>query len=262
MRNPGNHWFDMPFKGGAMRFSSHLEGMFKPEEHGVSVPTGYVVNVSGSQPYQTALCVALFDPTNPALHARSVQSGGRQSAWFIDGPMGSALLRHYRRGGLMAKFSKAHYLWQGARRTRAFAEFSLLDAMFRQGLPVPRPLAAAYWKHGFTYRAAIIVARIPDVAPLADCLDAADPVAVAAAVLKIHDAGVWHADLNAFNILLNAGGHVWVIDFDRGESRQMSRALRQANLQRLRRSMVKVAAEQGERFWQSVNVAYWQLASA
>lgn len=262
MHNPGNHWFDMPFKGGAMRFSNHLEGMFKPEGFGVSASVGPVVNVSGLSLDQTASWVGLFDPANPALHARPVQSGGRQSAWFIDGPMGAALLRHYRRGGLVAKFSKNHYLWQGARRTRAFAEFCLLDTMFRQGLPVPQPLAAAYWKHGLTYRAAIVVARIPHVMPLADCLAQADPVAVAAAVLKIHDADVWHADLNAFNILLNAAGHVWIIDFDRGESRGMSRALRNANLQRLRRSLVKVAAQQGEPFWQAVNLAYWQLATA
>ena len=52
--------------------------------------------------------------------------------------------------------------------------------------------------------------------PLAQML--AEPLwePVAAAIVRMHRAGVWHADLNAFNILIGGEGRVWLIDFDRG----------------------------------------------
>src|SRR5690606_12669560 len=109
----------------------------------------------------------LFDPSSSELGAVAVGKGGRQAAWFVQGDFGSAVLRHYRRGGLIAKLSANRYIWTGATATRSFAEFQLLCFMYKVGLPVPRPLAAAYWRQGCTYRAAILVQRIAMVEPLA-----------------------------------------------------------------------------------------------
>ena len=41
-----------------------------------------------------------FDPDHWGSHAQPVSSGGRGAAWFVDGPFGGAVLRHYLRGGL------------------------------------------------------------------------------------------------------------------------------------------------------------------
>ena len=38
-------------------------------------------------------------------------------------------------------------------------------------------------------------------------------------VRQLHDAGVYHADLNSHNLLLDKEGKVWVIDFDKGAIR-------------------------------------------
>src|SRR5690606_21083300 len=110
---------------------------------------------------------SLLDPTNPDLKAQPVQAGGRQAAWFVEDGFGQAVLRQYRRGGLVARISQDRYIWAGAQRSRAFAEFDLLNYMVAQDLPVNRPVAAAYWRHGLTYRAAILVQRLPGVQPLA-----------------------------------------------------------------------------------------------
>ena len=55
------------------------------------------------------------------------------------------VLRRYRRG---ADRPPDNYLWAGEDRTRSFREYRLLAAMRRQGLDVPAPLAAAYWRQG------------------------------------------------------------------------------------------------------------------
>nr|AIA86950.1 CAZy families GT30 protein [uncultured Idiomarina sp.] len=73
----------------------------------------------------------------------------------------------------------------------------------------------------------------------------------------MHEAGVWHADLNAHNILLDTAGQPWLIDFDRARDygEPLAHQLRVANMQRLRRSLEKVAGAQGSAFWQSLNRA-------
>lgn len=224
---------DMVFDGGAMRFA--------PDR--VLLPTA-----------------ALFDPATPGLGAVPVSVGGRQAAWYVQSQgLGAAVLRHYRRGGLIARLSRENYLWTGARRTRSFAEFDLMQFMAVQGLPVPRPLAAAYWRSGAVYRAALLTECIPQARALAKVLNTCDPQQVANAIYAMHEAGVWHADLNAFNILLDQTDKVWLIDFDRGRKRVMGRALRTDNLQRLRRSLLKVAGTAGEQCWIAVNQAYTRL---
>ena len=89
--------------------------------------------------------------------------------------------------------------------------------------------------------------RIPDARPLSAVLAVA-PLQegtwrdVGAAVAQLHAAGADHADLNAHNILLDGGGAVSLIDFDRGRLRTPG-GWTSGNLSRLRRSLVKVARE-------------------
>nr|WP_208621970.1 3-deoxy-D-manno-octulosonic acid kinase [Bordetella genomosp. 12] len=204
---------------------------------------------------------ALLDPASYGAAAQAVQAGGRQAAWFVQGPHWQGVLRGYRRGGLIARLSRQTYIWTGEDQTRCFREFRLLARMKAAGLPVPAPLAAAYWRAGLTYRAAILVERLPDVRPLAADLSSPACRAAGKAIAAMHAAGVWHADLNAFNILLDPAQRAWLIDFDRGRDGGISAAERQANLRRLQRSLVKVCGAAGYQAWASIQQAY-QAASA
>src|SRR5690554_3481314 len=98
----------------------------------------------------------LFDPRYAPLQSQPVSEGGRQAAWYVDSGSQQAVLRRDRRGGLVAKISSDRYLWAGLHRVRSFNEFDILRSLYEAGLPVPRPLAAAYWRNGPTYRAAIM----------------------------------------------------------------------------------------------------------
>ena len=170
---------------------------------------------------------------------------GRGSAWFIASGKRQWALRHYRRGGFIARLSQDLYWWAGENRVRAFAEWRLLEVLTQRDLPVPRPVAARYERSGWGYRCDLITQRIVDAKPLSAMLaiDALpEPLwrAVGAAIARLHRAGVDHADLNAHNILVDAKSVVSVIDFDRGRLRAPG-AWSLGNLQRLRRSLSKIS---------------------
>lgn len=184
-------------------------------------------------------------------NAVRTQAGGRGGVAIIATPAGECVLRHYRRGGLVAAMMGDSYLWTGADRTRPFVEFRLLGEIARLGLPGPAVVAARYVRHGLFYGADLITRRIANAQTLAECLaagqlDGERAEEVGALVARFHRAGIWHADLNAHNVLITPD-ELYLIDFDRGRVRTPALAWQQANLQRLRRSLLKLgAADQGE----------------
>lgn len=188
-----------------------------------------------------------FVPARWGERARPVDSGGRGGAWFVDAPFGPSLLRLYLRGGMAARFSRDQYLWRSAAKTRSFAEFRLTRSLQAKGMPVPRPLAASYLRSGLHYRAAILMERLPDVRSLADRAQVAGADApweeAGRLVARFHRVGLDHADLNAHNLLFNAQGRGWLIDFDRCQLRIPATAWREANMKRLQRSLLKVRGE-------------------
>ena len=189
---------------------------------------------------------ALFDPEFwRARGELTAASAGRGSAWFIRAGDRQWVLRHYRRGGFVARLSRDSYWWAGEARVRAFAEWRLLEALSERGLPVPRPVAARYQRSGLTYRCDLITERIAEAAPMSaalarTALPDATWRAVGAAIARLHHAGVDHADLNAHNILIDDKGLVSVIDFDRARLRGPG-PWAARNLDRLHRSLAKLS---------------------
>ena len=188
-----------------------------------------------------------FDPEWWGTRAEPVGAGGRGAAWFVEGPFGAGVLRHYLRGGMAARFSRDRYLWRGASHTRSFAEFRLMRELLTRGLPVPRPLAASYVRDGFGYRASILLERLMDVRSLADRALVAGNGApweeAGRLIARFHREGLDHADLNAHNLLFDGNGRGWMIDFDRGRLRIPATHWREENLRRLLRSLLKLRGE-------------------
>lgn len=210
--------------------------------------------------------VELFNPYNQALHAKPVTHGGRQAAWFVQGEFGQAVLRHYQRGGLIAKFNKNKYLWLSASKSRSLAEFNILNFLHSNGLPVPRPVAALATRSGLIYKAAILVETIQSSHTLAQIvLEGSDQPdrniakQVAGSIYAMHEAGVWHADLNAYNILLDPAGKAWLIDFDKAVRTKVSQSARLKNIARLQRSLLKIAPLQAKLWCNYIKLAYCAL---
>lgn len=177
---------------------------------------------------------------------------GRGSVLFVRHADETWVLRHYRRGGLMARLNEDYYLWAGLERTRAFREWRLLDELSRRGLPVPRPIAAHVIKKGLSYRADILTACIENTRSYASMISSGDVgdghwENIGRTLRRFHDEGVNHHDLNAHNILIDDRQRVFLVDFDRGGLRDRG-AWTQSNINRLLRSLRKISLETGVAF--------------
>ncbi len=208
----------------------------------------------------------LFDPEYWKSRAAVVgETMGRGVTYFVRHQQEEWVLRHYRRGGVVASLSHDCYLWTGLAGTRAWREWKLLLEMRERQLPVPRPVAARVIRRGLCYTADIIVERIPGARPLAEVLNrqALSESAwqsVGGCVRRLHEAGFSHADLNARNILLDESGGVFLVDFDKSAKRRYGN-WREGNLARLERSLRKfhassVSFQFGEQCWRSLMTGY------
>ena len=208
--------------------------------------------------------VSLEDSFNPVRFtaeyyqsdAKRVTAGGRNAASFIPTSVGPAVLRQYRRGGLLAKFNRSKYFFSSPEKTRSFQEFAIINCLNTAGLTVPKALGAFYQKKGLFCEMALITSLIDETLPLATIcqqfidkkisLEIAESYArvTAQRIRQMHDLDIWHADLNAFNILCRkAPIDAYLIDFDKAQKTKLSNRLRQQNLERLERSLTKLCGQ-------------------
>ena len=174
----------------------------------------------------------------------SLRSAGRGNTMYVGHVPRQFVLRHFVRGGLIGKLVRDSYVWNGEDNTRPFAEWRLLAKMADSGLRVPRPAAARYRRRGLIYTADIITVRIPGVQSLSGFIAVERRgsdfwSALGAAIQEFHSAGVFHADMNAYNLQIDARGQLWMLDFDRGRLMPPGR-WQQKSLSRLHRSLQKV----------------------
>lgn len=174
--------------------------------------------------------------------------GGRGGSHFISHAGGDWVVRHYCRGGLIGKLVRDRYLFTGLKQSRVYREFALLEQMWALGLPVPVPLAGRLQRHGLLASADLITERVAGARDWVSWLLEA-PLEhglwreLGRLIARFHRHGIWHADLNLRNILLDGQGQLYLIDFDRGQQRSPAQQWQADNLARLRRSCLKEAAK-------------------
>jgi tRNA A-37 threonylcarbamoyl transferase component Bud32 len=197
----------------------------------------------------------LFAPVNTTATAP-----GRGAAIFYQHAGLDLVLKHYHRGGMVAALMGDHYLGYAAENTRSFREWCLLKTLQRFDLPAPVPVLASFNKTSlFSYRADLITRAIPNSLPLADYLFTRPLSAerwqqLGQVLARFHEKNVYHADLNARNILLDEK-QFYLIDFDKGRVRVMSEGWKSLNLVRLQRSLNKFRAAYPEMNYSAEN---WQ----
>ena len=204
-------------------------------------PDGYLFNTA-----LAAADPAVFDL--PSVDTQAASAAGRAAVRFAMLDQLPVVIKRYHRGGMVRHLTADLYWFQGYERSRSWREIRLLAHMHGLGLPVPAPVAgsvnrvASGW-----YRAGLITGRIESSTSLGDwlvhsALTKKQWQALGATIRRFHDAGIFHADLNAHNILFDASERFHLIDFDRGRIVKASSTdnWRQANLDRLHRSLQKL----------------------
>lgn len=157
--------------------------------------------------------------------------------------IGPVVIKYYKRGGLMRRVNEDLYLRLGKLRSRQ--EFDMLQRVRKLGISSPEPLIWAI-KGGLFYKAFLVTRNIGDHQSLADvcvtqpdqCAHFIEKTALQAGILlqnRIH-----HVDFHPGNVLVNAQGTIFIIDFDKAYISRKSRSrLCRAYIKRWSRAVKK-----------------------
>ena len=157
--------------------------------------------------------------------------------------IGSVVIKHYRRGGLMRYFIKQRYLKLG--KTRAQIEFEMLQVVRNLGINAPEPVAYAH--RGCIFYQAWLVSRAikhPLSLALLSLKDekktrqAMESVIGQISLLIQND--ILHVDLHPGNIVVDGADQIFLVDFDKGQIHPGSKEkLRNRYLTRWQRAVTK-----------------------
>ncbi|HEX6587782.1 MAG TPA: lipopolysaccharide kinase InaA family protein [Longimicrobiales bacterium] len=168
----------------------------------------------------------LFDYA--ATRPGAVELAGRGVAYHIAAPASYTgerwVVRHYRRGGFIARFLHDRYVDAGTR--RPLRELIASARARERGVATPEVVAAIVHPVGGWYRGDIATRYLPESRDLAARLFDDDEVErrrdamrlAGALMRRAHEAGVVHNDLNLKNILIAGdgdGARAWLLDLDR-----------------------------------------------
>lgn len=239
---------------------------------------------------QTADLKAIDKLFNPAcLEAENIitkTASGRGLVYFFTALDENCVLRHYYRGGLVAKISNDKFIFQHIEKTRPFRELNLLAKLHAAGLMVAKPIAAKITRHGLSYSADIITGTIEHAQELHEHLmqqplEETSWKEIGACLRKMHNLQACHFDINVKNILLQASIqslenndpdnvqsrseaviNIYLLDFD-GCKLRKGEHWKSANLNRFKRSLVKQKAKYSpyyydETCWRWIEEGYCQ----
>ncbi|HPU97523.1 MAG TPA: lipopolysaccharide kinase InaA family protein [Candidatus Hydrogenedentes bacterium] len=186
-----------------------------------------------------------------ALEARAgcapVSGEGRGTVWRFPLPDGSeGILRECRRGGAVSLLLRRGYLLVN----RPYREWQVHCRAWGAGVPTVEPLGVRWVWRGPLCFGALATRRAEGVSlarwlethgnskARAECLRTAG-----AAVRRVHDAGLLHADLQIRNFWVGQSGEMLLLDWDRGRDlgRPATPVERSHGVYRFRRSLEIIA---------------------
>ncbi|HEY7767294.1 lipopolysaccharide kinase InaA family protein [Longimicrobium sp.] len=200
-----------------------------------------------------------------ALSAVEMRGGGRQAHPVVLLQTGEkAVVRHYRRGGLVQRINSSRYFGGN----RAFDELRATERARAGGVRTARVLAAIERPRTLGYHATLATLLIPGATDAAAWLESAAEGRREAMlreaghqIATMHEAGVAHPDVNLRNLLVverDTAPEVWLLDFDKARVHPgpVPRARRAAELRRLARSARKLRAPIDPDGWKAVREGY------
>ncbi len=245
----------------------------KPNEYLFLPKDSQWITDSVDQKSDVAAIQKLFEPDwLKAEKMVTKTASGRGLVYFFRAFDEDCVLRHYYRGGLIAKISKDKFIFKKLTETRPFQELTLLARLYAAGLNVPKPIAARLTRSGVNYVADIITGAIPRTQELHQQLQQ-KPIGqevwlnIGAVLRKMHNLQACHYDINVKNILLqepiktehsaseDQQVSIHLLDFDGCKLRQGDN-WKSANLNRFKRSLEKQKLKYAAYYYEEINWAW------
>jgi 3-deoxy-D-manno-octulosonic acid kinase len=221
-----------------------------------ALPEGYVDRDRGSWRVVAARLElgemeALLDAVRAGTAGGEEVASGRGGARRMVLAGGKVVfVRKYLRGGFVRHFVRDLYL---LRPPRPIRELLATETARAAGCRVPIVHAVAVEENGPFYRGWIVTSAIEGGGAYIDLFAAGDEAdrrtllaAAGSAIRDLHDAGVYHPDLNGHNLLVDADGEVAIIDFDRATmAAPQNHRLGEKGRDRFWRSLKKLTGQRG-----------------
>lgn len=176
-----------------------------------------------------------------------IAGAGRGTLLTFTYPGGRGLIRHCQRGGAIRLLFRDRYFLVN----RPLHEFDTHLTALSRGIRVPPLLGVCCRREGPFYSGAIATEAL-DAVHLLAYLQQGPPDkremlhACGALIRQMHEAGLWHADLQVKNLLIARDGPI-LIDWDNArDEKRVSPLQRMRNLLRLRRSFEKNHLDAGD----------------
>lgn len=152
------------------------------------------------------------------------------------------VLRRLTHGGLLRSITRGRFLSLN----RSLREISVSAHLASRGVPTPEIAALRFRRTGPFYAIEVVTKLVPGAVDLLACLAGrpADALLLlmqaGGLISRVHGLGAYHPDLHVKNILLDRRRTPWIIDLDGARLFPvLPPALRERNLARFRRSLVK-----------------------
>jgi tRNA A-37 threonylcarbamoyl transferase component Bud32 len=136
--------------------------------------------------------------------------------------------------------------WRFLSAARSMRELDVSIHLASHGVPTPEILAVRMTKKGWFYRIEVVSRLVPDAVDLLTYLesprdDSRELVGKAGALIRrIHDLGVYHADLHIKNLLLDNDANLWALDMDKAHRfERLPAFMKQLNVKRFISSVKK-----------------------
>ena len=178
---------------------------------------------------------------------------GRGTAYGVTLGALRVVVRHARRGGLLAPLLQDRYLGQ----PRFLREIEMSRSLVRAGIPTPAVIAGVMYPAGFGHRADVATERI-DGRDLGEIFFGDEPpsgpereeiLRAVGSLVRTLDAGGWvHPDLQLRNVLISSSPlKAWLLDVDTSRLVTNTDADLRSNLARFSRSWDKFNRLRGPR---------------
>lgn len=161
--------------------------------------------------------------------------------------LGRVFVKQYAHGGLLRHVTGGSFLCVGP--SRSLQEFLMLERVREIGINAPKPMLFVN-KGSFLYRTWLFMEEIAGSRNLAEVsrsgkVEDADVLHEAMTklgeqVLSLINHKIFHVDLHPGNVLVQEGGRVSIVDFDKAhEFKGSAERLRELYLRRWRRAVIK-----------------------